>query len=679
MAMFNHCICVSVVLNVTVSTVDNAITCESSLVCPHNVARKARFFYAVMQKPTSEIYTWLEISWLVVRLALFHDDKGATVVRAEASSHFDGLHALCERFRVCYLMANRRCVPAFTPQTCLSGRGVSRPCHTCSLREHPMAWTTSVWKGLFIKNAVLLLRYHPRHHKRDAHPPFLRTCTVSPCCEPTVQCHHVMLEVLTRICARNCLCNATKCTLTQILSVFSQTVRLIVLHLARSLEKEQVALRGGGAEKELTMDCSKEPSQPSLKPVAEFSVGPYNLSLCCKRVALVGGGRGVGCGAPWPGLCGLLRCSGLHNPLHTPSHSRTPIVFSVAMRSVVGKPSSDDSSPVRLCHALEIFEYEGSSKWFGTHCNQEAQFSSAPMNGCSIINTEIDKVKENAPHKRVVPLCSHLGNRNPTLDLNPCELRGMSVNSSMFGMIHFKANRRARVRLDQRDRPSNRGPEYEGQTFSRCCRARSELARLRVSVAAVCAVDFGSRGEPLPKATSVSEVPETASEPGVPGLNPFEPLLSSHEDDPGSIPGRVTPDFRMWESYRTMRLMRLIGGFSRGSPVSLALHSCSILTSITLIGFRDLPVDQCVVTRRCDDVSTAGFNGHRRLHTLCTQARRDVYSSAGVAQKVLRISHRSGGPTKTDHHGSPSSIRHCSGQTEEGWMVVLQPDHGSRQ
>ncbi|KAJ8880600.1 hypothetical protein PR048_017070 [Dryococelus australis] len=57
-------------------------------------------------------------------------------------------------------------------------------------------------------------------------------------------------------------------------------------------------------------------------------------------------------------------------------------------------------------------------------------------------------------------------------------------------------------------------------------------------------------------------------------------LLASHRGDPGSITGWVTPDFRMWESYRTMPL---IGGFSRGSPVSPALsfRRCSILISIT--------------------------------------------------------------------------------------------------
>ncbi|KAJ8871827.1 hypothetical protein PR048_028167 [Dryococelus australis] len=52
-------------------------------------------------------------------------------------------------------------------------------------------------------------------------------------------------------------------------------------------------------------------------------------------------------------------------------------------------------------------------------------------------------------------------------------------------------------------------------------------------------------------------------------------LLASHQGDPGSIPGRVNPDFRMWESCRTMPL---VGGFSRGSPVSpgLSFRRCSI-------------------------------------------------------------------------------------------------------
>ncbi|KAJ8885472.1 hypothetical protein PR048_011669 [Dryococelus australis] len=64
-------------------------------------------------------------------------------------------------------------------------------------------------------------------------------------------------------------------------------------------------------------------------------------------------------------------------------------------------------------------------------------------------------------------------------------------------------------------------------------------------------------------------------------------LLASHQGDPGSIAGRVTPDFRMWESCRTMPL---VGGFARGSPVSPALsfRRCSIIISVALIGSQDL-------------------------------------------------------------------------------------------
>ncbi|KAJ8877245.1 hypothetical protein PR048_021699 [Dryococelus australis] len=65
--------------------------------------------------------------------------------------------------------------------------------------------------------------------------------------------------------------------------------------------------------------------------------------------------------------------------------------------------------------------------------------------------------------------------------------------------------------------------------------------------------------------------------------------LASHQGDTGSIPGRVTPDFRMWESCWTMPL---VGGCSRGSPVSPAFlfRHCSILPSITHIVSQDLDV-----------------------------------------------------------------------------------------
>ncbi|KAJ8874051.1 hypothetical protein PR048_024891 [Dryococelus australis] len=60
-------------------------------------------------------------------------------------------------------------------------------------------------------------------------------------------------------------------------------------------------------------------------------------------------------------------------------------------------------------------------------------------------------------------------------------------------------------------------------------------------------------------------------------------LLASHQGDPGSIPGRITPDFRMWDPCRTMPL---VGGFSRRFPVfpALSFQRCSVLTLITIIG-----------------------------------------------------------------------------------------------
>ncbi|KAJ8875881.1 hypothetical protein PR048_023788 [Dryococelus australis] len=64
-------------------------------------------------------------------------------------------------------------------------------------------------------------------------------------------------------------------------------------------------------------------------------------------------------------------------------------------------------------------------------------------------------------------------------------------------------------------------------------------------------------------------------------------LLASHQGNPGSIPGRVTPDFCMWESCRTMPLVG-------GSPVSPALSfgRCSILTLTTSFGSQDLAVKE---------------------------------------------------------------------------------------
>ncbi|KAJ8891943.1 hypothetical protein PR048_004502 [Dryococelus australis] len=97
--------------------------------------------------------------------------------------------------------------------------------------------------------------------------------------------------------------------------------------------------------------------------------------------------------------------------------------------------------------------------------------------------------------------------------------------------------------------------------------------------------NFGSRATVRPIANSAPSLQLGPLPPRGHGGLVVRPL-ASHQRDPGSIPGWVTPDFRMWESCRTWPV---VGGFSRGSPVSPALSfwRCSILTSITLIGCQD--------------------------------------------------------------------------------------------
>ncbi|KAJ8886659.1 hypothetical protein PR048_012871 [Dryococelus australis] len=66
-------------------------------------------------------------------------------------------------------------------------------------------------------------------------------------------------------------------------------------------------------------------------------------------------------------------------------------------------------------------------------------------------------------------------------------------------------------------------------------------------------------------------------------------LKNVMQGNPGSILGRVAPNFRIWESCRAVPL---VGRFSWGSRVSPtpSFRHCSILTSITLIGSEDLTV-----------------------------------------------------------------------------------------
>ncbi|KAJ8895602.1 hypothetical protein PR048_000938, partial [Dryococelus australis] len=101
-------------------------------------------------------------------------------------------------------------------------------------------------------------------------------------------------------------------------------------------------------------------------------------------------------------------------------------------------------------------------------------------------------------------------------------------------------------------------------------------------------------------------------------------LTVSHKCEPGSIPCGAAPDFRMWESCRTMPL---VGGFSRGSPVPpvLAFLCCSI-PHIILIGYQD---------PNPSTHSTASVllveRERRRSGKLSTYNRRDLGSIPGPA------------------------------------------------
>ncbi|KAJ8868508.1 hypothetical protein PR048_030036 [Dryococelus australis] len=107
-------------------------------------------------------------------------------------------------------------------------------------------------------------------------------------------------------------------------------------------------------------------------------------------------------------------------------------------------------------------------------------------------------------------------------------------------------------------------------------------------------------------------------------------LLASHQGDPGSIPSGVTPDFRKWESCRTMVL---VGEFSQGSSVSPALgfRRCSIPTSITLFDSQDLAVKNRPNLLRPSSVLSAANAVERAL---CGSRAADVWCTAALDASI---------------------------------------------
>ncbi|KAJ8871479.1 hypothetical protein PR048_027796 [Dryococelus australis] len=130
-------------------------------------------------------------------------------------------------------------------------------------------------------------------------------------------------------------------------------------------------------------------------------------------------------------------------------------------------------------------------------------------------------------------------------------------------------------------------------------------------------------------------------------LHHYRNLLASHQGDTGSIPGRVIPDFRMWESCRTMPL---VGGyFLEDIPFhhSLSFRCCSILTSITLVGCQDLAVKSrpnlytlkymIVVKDTSPQLMKASgiYNGDK----VCQSSNLES-SEVGPAPSILQIEHK---------------------------------------
>ncbi|KAJ8866694.1 hypothetical protein PR048_032555 [Dryococelus australis] len=118
-----------------------------------------------------------------------------------------------------------------------------------------------------------------------------------------------------------------------------------------------------------------------------------------------------------------------------------------------------------------------------------------------------------------------------------------------------------------------------------------------------------------------------------------------------------SPDFRRWESCW---MMPLVGGFSRGSPVSPApsFRRRSVFTSITLIGFRDLAVKSlpnlfthslnmspktCLLKRKARSRNSCSVSGARVEKTLhhtnlsATQATENVSTVERIRARVITL------------------------------------------
>ncbi|KAJ8875096.1 hypothetical protein PR048_022987 [Dryococelus australis] len=121
-------------------------------------------------------------------------------------------------------------------------------------------------------------------------------------------------------------------------------------------------------------------------------------------------------------------------------------------------------------------------------------------------------------------------------------------------------------------------------------------------------------------------------------------------------PAGSLPDFRKWESCRTMLL---VGGFSRGSPGSptLSFRRCSILTSITLIGSQYIA--GAVRIQKWNSQSSCTVNIVCRKSALGSNPTNGEYFTARNSQSDTRPSYR------VSH--SQLAYRYDRGETRSYW------------
>ncbi|KAJ8871100.1 hypothetical protein PR048_027404 [Dryococelus australis] len=154
-------------------------------------------------------------------------------------------------------------------------------------------------------------------------------------------------------------------------------------------------------------------------------------------------------------------------------------------------------------------------------------------------------------------------------------------------------------------------------------------------------------------------------------------LLASHHGDPGSIPDRVTPDFRKWETCRTTPF---VGGFSRGSPFPPPLHSgadpyslqspsSTLKTSIFQGISENLVKNKITEINKMTNGNTTVARTIRDVRPTCCLAMR---GPVAVGRAPLRPSPPQADPLNTTSPGAGGMIDSRSGSHHNPYSTLLE-------